>query len=216
MSFTRPYEKTEWRLVPGRTAHVVIDDQNDFLHANGWYAKSGVDIAHMQRVIEPTRRLNAECRRRGVPIVWTRHGFRDERDGGTLVRLRPFLAAGGLRTGTWGHQILEALEPQPEDWYVEKSRLSAFYQTNLELVLRNLGAETVLFTGVLTNQCVAATSKDASFRDFLPIVVAECTGTTLPHLHAPALEMTAVGWGEVRSLAATLAALAALPEAGDQ
>ena len=65
----------------------------------------------------------------------------------------------------------------------------------------------MLFTGVLTNQCVAATSKDASFRDFLPIVVEECTGTTLPHLHAPALVMIAVGWGEVRSLDATLAAL---------
>lgn len=207
MSFVQPYEKTESPLIPGRVAHVVIDAQNDFLHAGGWYAKSGVDIAHMQRMIEPTRRLNAECRRLGIPIVWTRHGFRDERDGGMLVRLRPFLKAGGLRAGTWGHQILDELEPQPEDWYVEKSRLSAFYQTNLELILRNLGVETVIFTGVLTNQCVAATSKDASFRDFLPLVVEECTGTTLPHLHAPALEMVAVGWGEVRGLAATLAAL---------
>lgn len=207
MSFVQPYEKTESPLIPGRVAHVVIDAQNDFLHADGWYAKSGVDIAHMQRMIEPTRRLNAECRRRGIPIVWTRHGFRDERDGGMLVRLRPFLKAGGLRAGTWGHQILDELEPQPEDWYVEKSRLSAFYQTNLELILRNLGVETVIFTGVLTNQCVAATSKDASFRDFVPLVVEECTGTTLAHLHAPALEMVAVGWGEVRSLTATLAAL---------
>jgi ureidoacrylate peracid hydrolase len=209
MSFVPPYEKTVTPLVLGRVVHVVIDAQNDFLHADGWYAKSGVDIAHMQRVIEPTKRLNAECRRRGIPIAWTRHGFRDERDGGVLVRLRPFLRAGGLRVGTWGHQILDALDPQPEDWYVEKNRLSAFYQTNLELILRNLDAETVIFTGVLTNQCVAATSKDASFRDFLPLVVEEGTGTTLPHLHAPALEMVAVGWGEVRSLADTLAALPA-------
>lgn len=162
MSFVQPYTKTVSPLLPGRVAHVVIDAQNDFLHADGWYAKSGVDISHMQRVIEPTRRLNVECRRRSIPIVWTRHGFRDERDGGMLVRLRPFLKAGGLRVGTWGHQLLDELEPQPEDWYVEKSRLSAFYQTNLESVLRNLGAETVIFTGVLTNQCVAATSKDAA------------------------------------------------------
>ena len=64
----------------------------------------------------------------------------------------------------------------------------------------------MLVTGVLTNQCVAATSKDAMFRDFKPIVVEECTGTTLPHLHEPALEMIRVGWGEVRSLDETLAA----------
>jgi ureidoacrylate peracid hydrolase len=68
----------------------------------------------------------------------------------------------------------------------------------------------VLITGVLTNQCIAATSKDAMFRDFKPIVVEECTGTTLPHLHEPALEMIRVGWGEVRSLADAVAELEAL------
>ena len=66
---------------------------------------------------------------------------------------------------------------RPEDWIVEKTRLSAFFQTNLEQILRALGAETVLITGVLTNQCVGATCKDAMFRDFKPIVVEECVGT---------------------------------------
>ena len=70
-----------------------------------------------------------------------------------------------------------------------------------------MNAETVLTVGVLTNQCVAATSKDAMFRDFKPIVVEECTGTTLPHLHDPAIEMMRVGWCEVRGLAATLSEL---------
>ena len=77
------------------------------------------------------------------------------------------------------------VDPRDDDRYVEKTRLSAFFQTDLELKLRAIGAETVLITGVLTNQCVAATGKDAMFRDFKPIVVEEATGTTLPHLHAP-------------------------------
>ena len=85
--------------------------------------------------------------------------------------------------------------------------MSAFYCTNLEVFLRGLDAETVLFTGVLTNQCVAATTKDAMFRDFIPIVVEECTGTTLPHLHDPAIEMMSVGWAEVRSLDDTIASI---------
>ncbi len=50
-----PFVVARWDLVPGRTALVVIDPQNDFLHDEGWYAKSGVDISHMQRTIEPTR-----------------------------------------------------------------------------------------------------------------------------------------------------------------
>jgi nicotinamidase-related amidase len=185
----------------------VIDLQRDFLHPDGWYAERGIDISHMRRVIEPTQRLLAAARRVGVPVVWTRHGYKDGSDGGPFMELRPFLRDGGLRQGTWGYEIHDDFEVAPDDWLVEKARLSAFFNTNLELVLRSLRAETVLVTGVLTNQCVAATSKDAMFRDFKPIVVEECTGTTLPHLHEPALEMIRVGWGEVRSLAETMADL---------
>jgi ureidoacrylate peracid hydrolase len=208
---TAPFATATWQLVPRRTALVVIDMQNDFLHEDGWYARSGVDIGHMQASVEPTRTLVAEARSRGLPVIWTRHGFRDERDAGVFMRLRPFLAEGGLRQGSWGYEVLDGLGAAPEDWYVEKNRLSAFYNTNLELLLRSLDAETVLFSGVLTNQCVAATSKDANFRDFKPVVVRECTGTTLPHLHEPALEMIAVGWGEVRGLDQAISEIRAQP-----
>lgn len=207
---TDPYAAAHWDLVPGRTAVVVIDPQNDFLHPDGWYAQSGVDIAHMRQTIEPIKELVAAARRGGVPVIWTRHGFRDETDAGVFYALRPFLHEGGLRIGTWGYDLYEELDVRPEDWTVEKTRLSAFFNTNLEVILRGLLAETVLIGGVLTNQCVAATSKDANFRDFKPIVVAECTGTTLPHLHEPALEMVRVGWGEVRSLRETVEELQAL------
>jgi ureidoacrylate peracid hydrolase len=164
----------------------------------------------MRRVIEPTRRLIEATRGQDVPLIWTRHGSRDERDAGTFLELRPFLRDGGLRQGTWGYDIYEDLQPAEEDWIVEKIRLSAFFNTNLEVILSGLGIETLLIAGVLTNQCIAATSKDASFRDMKPIVVEECTGTTLPHLHEPALEMVRVGWGDVRSLDETITELAGL------
>jgi ureidoacrylate peracid hydrolase len=198
--FRDPFETAHWDLVPGRTALLHIDLQNDFLHPDGWYAQHQIDIAHMRRVIEPAKQLTEAARAANVPVVWTRHGTRAVEDGGPFMRLRPFLREGGLRVDTWGYDLLDGLGADEADWLVHKSRLSAFYNTNLELVLRSLHAETVLITGVLTNQCVAATSKDAMFRDFKPIVVEECTGTTLPHLHEPALEMMRVGWAEVRSL----------------
>ena len=209
--FRDPFESASWPLVRGRTVLVNIDLQNDFLHPDGWYAKSDIDIAHMQRVVEPVKRLVAACRADGVPVVWTRHGTHGVEDGGPFMELRPALRQGGLRTGTWGYEVLAELEPRADDWYVEKNRLSAFFQTNLELILRGLDADTVLIAGVLTNQCVGATCKDALFRDFKPIVVEECTGTTLPHLHEPALEMIRVGWGQVNTLEQALAELAAFP-----
>ena len=180
-------------------------------HPDGHYAQNGIDIGHMRRVIEPIAKLTRVARRRGVPIIWTRHGTRGVEDGGPFMRLRPFLKDGGLRQNTWGYEILEDLEPQPNDWYVEKTRLSGYFATNLDVILRGLKAETVIFTGVLTNQCVAATSKDASFRDYMPIVVEDCTGTTLPKLHDPAIEMMRVGWSAVSSLDDALAKLEELP-----
>ena len=209
--FRDPFAAAGWSLVPGRTALVNVDLQNDFLHPDGWYAQQRIDISHMQRVVRPVQQLVAECRRRGVPVVWTRHGTQGVEDGGPFMELRPALREGGLRVGTWGFEVLAELEPQAEDWFIEKNRLSAFFQTKLELVLRGLDAEAVLITGVLTNQCIGATCKDALFRDFKPIVVEECTGTTLPHLHEPAIEMMRVGWGQVNTLEQTLAELAAFP-----
>ena len=94
---TQPFEPARWDLVPGGTALVLIDLQRDFLHPDGWYAQSGVDIDHMRRVIEPTRRLVAAARAASVPIVWTRHGFRGPEDAGPFFELRPFLRDGGLR-----------------------------------------------------------------------------------------------------------------------
>jgi ureidoacrylate peracid hydrolase len=208
---TDPFAPARWDLSPGRTVLVVIDPQNDFLHEDGWYAQNGIDVSHMRRTIEPTRELVAEARRRGVPVVWTRHGYADASEAGPFLELRPFLRDGGLRRGTWGWELYDGLGVRPEDPVVEKTRLSAFFGTSLEEVLRGLDAETVLIAGVLTNQCVAATSKDACFRDFKPIVVAECTGTTLPHLHEPALEMMRAGWAEVRGLEETVAELRRLP-----
>ena len=208
-----PFEAAHWDLVPGGTALVVIDAQNDFLHPEGWYAVQGIDIGHMQRCIEPLKALLAAARTKGIPVVWTRHGVRGVEDGGPFMQLRPFLAEGGLRRETWGWEVLADLGPEPDDWYVAKTRLSAFYGTDLEVVLRGNGAETVLMTGVLTNQCVAATSKDAMFRDFKPIVIEECTGTTLPHLHEPAIEMMRVGWAEVRDLDSALSEIRQLAPA---
>src|SRR3712207_3023025 len=91
---TQPFAAARWDLVPGRTALVLIDLQRDFLHPDGWYAASGVDISHMRRVIEPTRRLVEAARAVGGPVVWTRHGFRGADDAGLFFELPPCRAGG--------------------------------------------------------------------------------------------------------------------------
>ncbi|MGI9477782.1 MAG: cysteine hydrolase family protein [Hyphomicrobiaceae bacterium] len=208
-----PFVPVTFDLVPGRTVMLHIDAQNDFLHPEGQYAQKQINIDHMRRVIDPTRRLVDASRAHDIPHIWTRHGTRGAVDAGTFHTLRPHLGDAGLRQGTWGYQLYEGIGARDDDWFVEKTRLSAFFQTNLELILRGLGVETIVMTGVLTNQCVAATSKDAMFRDFRVVVVEECTGTTLPNLHAPALAMMKIGWAEVAGLDDILERVGRLPKA---
>jgi ureidoacrylate peracid hydrolase len=211
MSKTQPYAAPEWSLVPGHTGLILIDLQNDVLSDDGWYAKSGVDITHMQRVIEPTRRMLDGARAKGVPVIWTTHGLHNEIDAGVFWDTRPFLRGGGFRVGTWGHRVFDGYDVLPNEWTVDKRRLSAFFNTELDTILKGLAVETVLVSGVLTNQCVAGTIKDAMYRDYKAIMIEDCCGTTLPELHAPTVKMCEVGWGAVWSLAEVLEAFQKLP-----
>jgi nicotinamidase-related amidase len=94
---------------------------------------------------------------------------------GLYPQVRPFLIKEGLRQNTWGAGFLNEL-PAP-DVNIEKIRPSGFYCTSLEVVLRGLGVEVLVLSGVFTNQCVESTARDAWARDFRFIVLEDCTGT---------------------------------------
>ena len=115
-----------WRLVPGRTVHVVIDDQNDFLHPEGWYAQNGIDISHMRRVIEPTKELVAECRRARRPdrLDAARHATASRTAARSWSCARSCATAACARAPGATRSSTSSTS-RPEDWYVEKSRLSA-------------------------------------------------------------------------------------------
>lgn len=212
MPKTQPYADPTWSLMPGHTALILIDLQNDVLSNDGWYAKSGVDINHMRRVIDPTKRLLEAARAKGVPVIWTTHGLHNEVDAGVFWDTRPFLHGGGFRVGSWGHSIYDEFEVLPNEWLVDKRRLSAFYNTELDTILRGLASETLMISGVLTNQCVAGTMKDAMYRDYKSILIEDCCGTTLPELHEPTVMMARVGWGAVWDLKRSCDDLGTLPE----
>lgn len=199
-----PVREKFWSIDPKRTAHLAIDIQNDFLDDDGFYREIGIDITHLKRVIEPIGRLHAACQERGIPTFWTQHGTGSNSEAGLLADLAPGILSNALKVGTWGYEIHSAFTLGEHDVRIPKLRLSAFFQTDLELRLRGLGIDTLIVTGVLTNQCVASSVKDALFRDIKPIVVEEATGTTRPHLQEPVMEMIRVGWGQVNSLEATL------------
>lgn len=161
---------------PARTGLVIVDLQNDFLHPEGAYARGGqknADIAALPARVLP---LVQALRGRGGWIVSTHFTLVPGKGGEPFIsphlkELRPFLGKGDFAPGSWGHGLVDEL--QPADLTVEKVAYSAFYMTRLEWVLKKAGIDTLIFSGIVTNGGVASTVRDAHVRDFKTIVLSD-------------------------------------------
>jgi ureidoacrylate peracid hydrolase len=158
------------------TALLIFDLQNDFLHANGAYARGGhanADIAALPGKLKPL----AECvRQRGGFIVSTHFTLVPGRGGEPLISphlrtLRPFLRKGDFAPGAWGHALVDELAPS--DFQIEKVAYSAFYMSRLEWVLRKAGIEKLIVGGIVTNGGVSTTVRDAHVRDIEVTVLSD-------------------------------------------
>ncbi len=179
-----------------RTAMIVVDMQNDFCHADGWLSGIGVDVAPARRPIEPLRRLLPGLRRAGMPIIWVSWGNRPDRlnlspsllhvydPTGEGIGLGDPLASNGapvLQAGSWAAAIVDELAADAAgDIHVAKYRMSGFWDTPLDSILRNQSVTTLLFAGVNADQCVLHTLADGNFLGYDTLLVEDCTATTSP------------------------------------
>jgi nicotinamidase-related amidase len=177
-----------------RTAIVVVDMQNDFCAVGGWLDHIGVDVTPARAPIGPLSQLLPALRGASVPIVWLNWGNRPDRanlppnvlhvydpDGASTGIGEP-LAGGSrvLEAGSWSASIVDGLEVAPEDLHVAKYRMSGFWDTPLDSILRNLDATTLLFAGVNADQCVLATLIDAACAGYDCVYLEDCCATTSP------------------------------------
>jgi ureidoacrylate peracid hydrolase len=91
------------------------------------------------------------------------------------MRNRPELAGTLLAKGGWDYALVDALTPQPGDIVIPKPRYSAFYNTQLDSILRARGIRTLVFTGIATNVCVESTLRDGFFLEYFGIVLEDAT-----------------------------------------
>lgn len=176
------------------TAVIVVDMQNDFGSEGGMFHRAGIDISMIQSAVAPTAGVLAAARKESIKVIYLKMAFKaDLSDAGppdsvNFVRHRNFMKVGTkvksptgadsqiLVRDTWNSDILSQLTPHPNDTVLYKTRFSGFYQTELDSILKQSGIKYLIFTGCTTSICVESTIRDAMFRDYLPVLLADCTG----------------------------------------
>jgi nicotinamidase-related amidase len=178
-----------------RTAIIVVDMQNDFCAPGGWVDWLGADLSAERAPIGPLQAVLPELRKRKVPVIWLNWGnrpdqmnlrpttlyvFNDNGEGLGIGGTLPGSGAKVLEKDSWSAAVVDELEQLPGDIHVDKYRISGFWDTPLDSILRNLGATTVLFAGVNLDQCVLHTLTDAHFLGYNCVLLDDCCGTTSP------------------------------------
>ena len=184
----------EEKTHPANAAVVTVDVQNDFCHERGFLGALGAPMGLIQAMVPRLNRLLDAARARAVPVIHVishhdeeyaspvvteqklRHGLPMELDG------RPLKDAPYCLKGTWGAELY-GIDARPGEEIVVKHRYSAFRGTNLDLILRSRGIQTVILTGVATNACVESTGRDVYMHDYYLVFVSDCTATTSQDAH---------------------------------
>jgi len=200
----------------GGTVVLALHFQNDVLHQDG-KIKVGLADGSTRRaaVVAAAGALLAGARAHGVPIVHVRVAYRP--DYSDLVTNAPIfrnvVASGAMIDGSWGAQFHAGLGPQVDDaseHVVKHTRISAFYDSRLEAVLRRLGARRLVVAGVATHSVVETTVRHAVDAGYEVVVNADACAAGVQQVHEASLESMRL-IADVLDGAATLDYLASSP-----
>lgn len=205
-------------FVPERTALLLVDMQNDFIHPDGAYARGGAVAESIAALPARLKPVVDAMRAAGGWIVSTHFTLVPGKGGEPLIsphllKMRPFLRKGDFAPGSFGHALLDELAPA--DLQVEKVAYSAFYMTRLEWVLRKAGIDTLVVAGIVTNGGVESTVRDAHVRDLHTVVLSDgCAAFRLPVHEAAMASIATVSETATCAEVTALLAGAALSGAG--
>ena len=188
-SVTLPARPEAIRVDPKTTAVVVIDMQNAYASTGGYVDLAGFDISGAAGVIGRIAQVLDVARGAGMPVVFLQNGWDSDyvEAGGPgspnwhksnalkTMRARPELKGQLLARGGWDYELVDALTPQPGDIRVHKPRYSAFFNSQLDSVLRSRGIKTIVFVGIASNVCVESTLRDGFHLEYFGIMLEDAT-----------------------------------------
>lgn len=178
-------------LIAKETAVIIVDMQNDFCHNDGILARQGTNLEMIQGIVPKMNSFLQEVRSRSLPVIWVTHTNSDNTMSPVWLQKRTELGRSietVCRPDSWGAEIYDKLTISESDITVVKHRHSAFYNTQLETILKAMNIRNVIIGGISTNVCVDATARDAYARDFFVYIAKDLVGSTLPEFNDSFLE----------------------------
>ena len=188
----------EIQLEPKRAAVIVVDMINDFCVSGGRMVLPGYEalVPHQLSVI-------AAARSADVPVIWVRDSHRRHlRRDREMLKRTPH-----AEEGSWGTEVIKELGARDDEFVVLKARYSSFFQTDLDLILKDMMVDQVIVFGVVTNICVRSTVHDAFFLGYEIVVPRDCCAATGPREQESSLYDIATHFGIVSDAATVVAAL---------
>jgi ureidoacrylate peracid hydrolase len=167
--FSAHLQDQRFHLDLARTAVVVIDMINEFCKPGGRMVLPGYEA-----LVAPQRAIIESARAVEVPVLWVHDAHRPN------MRLEREWAKRTPHSleGTWATEIIEDLGARPDEVHVIKRRYSAFFQTDLDLTLKDLQVNQLVIFGVVTNICVRSTVHDAFFNGYDVVVPSDACAAT--------------------------------------
>ena len=214
------------RIDPASSAVIVIDMQNAYASPGGYVDLAGFDITGAAGVIGRIGQVLDTARAAAIPIIFLQNGWDGDyvEAGGPgspnwhksnalkTMRARPDLAGQLLARGGWDYALVDALAPQPGDIRLHKTRYSAFFNSQLDSVLRARGIRTLIFVGIASNVCVESTLRDAFHLEYFSVMLDDATHHLGPDFVAKAcLYNVEKFFGWVSSVADFCGAVGQLP-----
>lgn len=198
---------------PTTTAVLVVDMQNDYAHPDGYYAQAGKDCSAIIAAIPRIAQVVDAVRETGglpifIQVIVAQPGVMPDIPQLHRVLPKHFQTIGTrLVKGSWGAEVVDGVGYRAGDVLIEKSTYNAFYQTNLELLLRRKSIRTILITGTATHVCCLHAALEAFVRDFDVVAVTDGVATWDPELHRAGLAILEANVARLATADEVLAAL---------
>lgn len=190
------YTTLEEIIDPRHTALLVLDVQNDFCAEGGLMHRLGKDLSMMKGMVDNVRRTLEAARAAGVLPIYIQNSWLPEHRAAsgawlrfTVVRYGMDPRQGCTVDGTGGPRSCPKWLRAPATWWSRRWRSSSIVGTNLDMVLRCNGIQTVVLTGDVTQGCVESTARDAAFCDYYVVVLEDCVATYDRELHEASLKV---------------------------